>query len=104
MHYSTSTSQREFIIFSLACRCFTEAKKRGYSYFAIRYWGECVAGGQDAKLAALIKSGDGISNNCANVNFGECTDHNGESECAGRANAEYMYSVTSGTEGMFYSV
>ena len=81
--------------FSLACRCFEAAKKGGYAYFAIRYWGICVAGKDTRKVKEMMETGRGKSNNCANINFGDCRDHDGGTECAGRANAEYMYWVGS---------
>lgn len=86
------------LFFSLACRCYEAAKKKGFTYFAIRYYGECHGGKDDEALSRLLKTGHGKSNNCVNVNFVTCTNHGEGTECAGGANAEYMYSVESKTD------
>ncbi|XP_057298019.1 SCO-spondin-like isoform X2 [Hydractinia symbiolongicarpus] len=93
-------SWREFdkSLHSLACRCYEAAKKKGFTYFAIRYYGECHGGKDDEALSRLLKTGHGKSNNCVNVNFVTCTNHGEGTECAGGANAEYMYSVESKTD------
>ena len=87
-------------IFSLACECNQKAKEQGLKYFSIRYWAECYGGKDLVALERMVKDGYGASTKCANVEFQDCTDHSGGTECAGKAFAEYMYLIPDNTEGM----
>ena len=90
--------------FSLACRCSAKAKRKGYTYFSIRYWAECWAGKDHRELDNLIKDKSQRSNQCADPSFHTCKDA-AEHECAGKANTDYMFSlfdVAHETESMQY--
>ena len=86
------------LLFSLACRCHEEAKRRGMKFFAIRFYGECVGGMDEAKLTDMLKSGKGKSNACNNIYHSTCNDHSGGKECVGMANADYLYRVVQNDE------
>ncbi|XP_066923379.1 SCO-spondin-like isoform X8 [Clytia hemisphaerica] len=79
---------------SLACECHEIAKKQQLRYFAIRYWGECWGGKDTNALDELVTKGHGASTKCANVDYQQCTDHSGGTECVGQEFAEYMYLIT----------
>ena len=83
----------------MACRCRDKALSLGYKYIAIRYFGECYGGGDMAKYARLTGSNQHKSTQCANTNFGQCTNHNDGSECAGHAGSEYIYLLANSNSG-----
>ena len=62
-------------------------------FFAIRFYGECVGGADEAKLTSLLISGEGHSNTCNNIGHTLCTNHNGGKECVGVAGSDYLYRV-----------
>ncbi|XP_066920815.1 SCO-spondin-like isoform X2 [Clytia hemisphaerica] len=96
--YVISWEEFEQSTHSLACRCHEEAKRRGMKFFAIRFYGECVGGMDEAKLTQMLRSGEGKSNACNNIYHSRCEDHSGGKECVGQANADYLYRVVQNDE------
>nr|CAJ65510.3 HyTSR1 protein [Hydra vulgaris] len=77
---------------SLACRCYEKAKAKGFEYFSIRFWGECW-GGKDYKVIEnALKDPKMQSSECHSINYKQCS-LSSETECAGKANTEYVYTV-----------
>lgn len=90
---------------SLACRCALLAREKFYTYFSIRFFGECWGGKDIGKLEETVKDPSKISKQCRNHLFKECSDDAAQ-ECAGRLDAEYIYKlmpadVPTGTDGGF---
>ena len=71
-------------------------------YFAIRNWGECYGGKDISALESLVKSGVGVSSNCANGHFTDCLDNQSNVECTGKNFAEYMYKIDTNMESTQY--
>jgi len=78
---------------SLACRCRAKAAAQNYKYFAIGFFGECVAGKDTKVLEAMFKSvGDDHSAGCQNGQWGAC-DKNHHDECGGMADFDFFYEI-----------
>ena len=67
-------------------------------FFAIRFYGECVGGSDEALLEEMLRTGRGLSNKCNNIYHDKCENHNGGKECVGVANADYLYRVVQNDE------
>jgi len=83
-------NKMEESVHSLACRCSKIARDGGYAYFGIRFWAECWGGKNQAALDKVIKDGEHTSNQCSSHKFGACDD-SANTECVGKADAEYIY-------------
>jgi len=82
---------------SLACRCASLAAKMGYTYFSIRFWGQCFVGKDYSNVQKLIDDPKTHrSPNCANPQYQSCNDNHAH-ECIAWENADYIYSIYGGS-------
>merc|ERR1712072_28347 len=78
---------------SLACRCREKAVDQKYKYFAIGFFGECVAGRDTTALEAMFASvGNSHRAGCQNGKWGKC-DHDHHEECGGMADYDFFYEI-----------
>lgn len=93
-HQGYMINWREFdrSVHSLACRCAKKAREMGYSYISIRFWGECYAGKSFSEVESLLTDVNWKSSQCSNPHFQSCDDST-EHECAGKSQADYIYTV-----------
>lgn len=78
---------------SLACRCAAEATRKGYTYFSIRFWGQCYVGKDYKNVQAMVDDPHTHSSpSCVDPHYQACNGNHGH-ECLGWANADYIYSI-----------
>ena len=78
---------------SLACRCAAAAAKGKYTYFSIRFWGQCFVGKDYSNVQKLVDDPKTHrSPDCANPKYQLCNDNHAH-ECIAWENADYIYSV-----------
>lgn len=78
---------------SLACRCASLAARQGYTYFSIRFWGQCFVGKDYSNVEKLVDDPKTHkSPNCANPKYQQCNDNHAH-ECLAWQNADYIYSI-----------
>lgn len=78
---------------SLACRCEAMARNKGFSYFAIGFYGECWAGKDTTAVANhILNPGVHDSSECVGGDYGIC-DHSSSEPCAGVEDNEYIYEI-----------
>ena len=77
---------------SLACRC--RAKAVGhYKYFGIGFFGECVAGENEASLKEMFSAREsGDAEGCVDGNYETC-DVKHEAECTGAEDFDFFYEI-----------
>lgn len=71
----------------MVCRCAEAAKKRGDTYFAIQFWGECWSG----KEGEVNFNRNGNSFKCRDENFHDCRCN--AYICVGMAYTNYVYKL-----------
>lgn len=81
---------------SLACECADKAKSSNLKFFGIGFYGECFGGNNMIEFANLKSSK--AANKCVSGSYSVCEGTDGDHECAGQANAEYIYILDSPTE------
>ncbi|XP_066922200.1 uncharacterized protein [Clytia hemisphaerica] len=79
------------------CRCSDKAKKMGYKYFALGFYGECWAGKDMKEFVKVMNDFSQGSMKCINGNYWAC-DNMTTSPCTGGANTEYIYLVVGDDE------
>jgi len=76
-------------IYALACKCAELAKKKGYRYFGLQFYGECWSGPENPSFDR-----DGPSDQCLNGYYKEC-DNTDTNICIGKQFTNYIYKLTS---------
>ena len=76
---------------SLACRCARKAKKNGFKYFGLQYYGECFSGAE----AGTTFDKYGETEACVNSFYGECENPK-EGECVGKSLTNFVYKLKEG--------
>jgi len=76
---------------SLACRCGEKAKGH-YKYFALGFYGECVAGKDNAAIEKLLAENTKSDHGCVNGEYSKC-DKTHEKECIGIADYDFIYEI-----------
>lgn len=78
---------------SLACRCASQAIREGYTYFSIRFWGQCFVGRDYKNVQSMVDDPHTHSSpDCANPKYQQCNDNHAH-ECIAWENADYIYSI-----------
>jgi len=78
---------------SLACRCRAKAAHLKYKYFAIGFFGECVAAKDTTASERMFATvGDSHSGGCHDGKWGQC-DKTQDEECGGMQDFDFFYEI-----------
>lgn len=78
----------QFFYFSLLCRCNNAAKSKGYTYYSITNYGDCMG------LKDLDDIHVGTSTSCMGEDLNDCAENN-NSACVGKSNSQFVYKSSS---------
>ncbi|XP_065068403.1 coadhesin-like [Rhopilema esculentum] len=75
----------------LYCKCAELAKRMGYTYFGLQFYGECWSGNSNSssKLESIFKF---RSDECIEGSFAKC-DTESKRECIGKSHANFIYKL-----------